>query len=187
MLNNSLITKLVENAKKGDMHSLEAILKDTEKEVYSYLYYLTKSEYELSDMVQEILMKVALNIKKLKNPNSYKGWLNTIITRHYCDCMRKKKRNKNKYEYIKEELSETLEDKKNTPITDCINNELIERIKSSVIKLPEPYRIALIMREFQGLSYDEIAKFTNTSIGTIKSRIARARSQLKEYMKPYME
>lgn len=73
MLNNSLITKLIENAKKGDMHSLEAILKDTEKEVYSYLYYLTKSEYELSDMVQEILMKVALNIKKTKKSKFIQG------------------------------------------------------------------------------------------------------------------
>ena len=180
-------TEIIEKAKKGDINSLEAILKETEKDTYSFLYYLTKSENELSDMVQEILLKVAKNICKLKDPNHFKGWLNTIIMRHYYDCMRKKQRCKDKVKYITEEETENFEDTKCTPFSDCINKELITAVKNSVIKLPEPYRTAIIMREFKGLTYDEIAKISKTNVGTIKSRISRARSRLKEYIKPYME
>lgn len=182
------ITKeLIEKAKHNDIDSLSTILKETEKDTYAFLYYLTKDEYELSDMVQEILLKVTKNIKSLKDSNRYKGWLNKIITRHYYDCMRKKKRYLKKIEYIEDKDKEDIKDIRHTPVDDCISNELIKNIRSSVIKIPEPYRMALIMREFKGLTYDEIAELTKTNIGTVKSRISRARSQLKEYIKPYME
>ena len=180
-------TEIIKKAKKGDLNSLGAILKETEKDAYSFLYYLTNSENELSDMVQEILLKVAKNICKLKDPAHFKGWLNAIVIRHYYDCMRKKQRNEKKIKYITEEETESFEDTKCTPFSDCINKELITAVKKSVTKLPEPYRTAIIMREFKGLTYDEIAKIAKTNVGTIKSRISRARNRLKEYMKPYME
>ena len=59
-------------------------------------------------------------------------------------------------------------------------------IKTAIRQLPEPFKIAIILREFQGLSYDEIAKTTNTSVGTVKSRIARARIKLQEVLKNYI-
>ena len=59
-------------------------------------------------------------------------------------------------------------------------------IKNEIQNLPEPFRIAILLREFQGLSYEEIAIATNSSIGTVKSRIARARGKLQEELKPYI-
>ena len=84
-------------------------------------------------------------------------------------------------------LTNIICEKQKEPIENCINSELVKVIKSSISKLNEPYKLAIIMREFEGLSYDEIAKLTKTNVGTVKSRIARARCQLKEYIKPYME
>lgn len=187
MKDEKITNELIELAKKGDIDALETVLKDTEKDVYSFLYYLSKDENELSDMVQEILLKVVKNIKNLKDPKHFKGWLNKIITRHYYDCMRKKEKNKKKLKLIDEEPDEKFQDLKQTPIDDCIGSELINAIKSSVLKLPEPYKMAIIMREFKGLTYDEIAHLTDSNVGTVKSRISRARNRLKEYIKPYME
>ena len=154
-------------------------VKNIEKDTHSFLYYLTKSKEEVPDMVQEVLLKVVKNIKHLKKPKNFKSWLNKIIIRHYYDCMRKQK----KFDTTNE-ISEEIYDRKNLPASECINNELTEAIRKSIIKLDEPYRMAIIMREFKGLTYEEIAQATKTNIGTVKSRISRARSRLKEYIKP---
>ena len=55
-----------------------------------------------------------------------------------------------------------------------------------ICALPENFRVVIILRELQGLSYDEIANITQTNVGTVKSRIARARSKLQECLKPYV-
>lgn len=184
------MTDLIESAKKGEEEALEKLLKKTEKEVYSFLYYITKKEEDISDIVQEILLKVTKNLNKLKDPASYKPWINKIVLREYYSYLRKNKKNAEKI--IKGDICELesenhFKDKKREPMEDCIGCEIIQAVKNSICKLNEPYKLAIIMREFEGLSYDEIAEITKTNVGTVKSRISRARNQLKEYIKPYME
>ncbi|MBX9771181.1 MAG: hypothetical protein K2X29_07405, partial [Candidatus Obscuribacterales bacterium] len=60
-------------------------------------------------------------------------------------------------------------------------------IRNAMLKLPEQFRTAIVLREVEGLSYEEIAILTKTEMGTVKSRIARARSKLQELLKPYLE
>ena len=72
------------------------------------------------------------------------------------------------------------------PYQKAVDKELEAAIKNSIHKLPDPFKAAIIMRELQGLSYEEIANATNSNIGTVKSRIARARLKLQEYLKPYL-
>ena len=79
-----------------------------------------------------------------------------------------------------------IPDKKSKPIEKCITSECERHIKSAIRELPEAFRIAIILREFQGLSYEEIAQTTNASIGTVKSRISRARIKLQEVLKNYI-
>lgn len=180
---------LIKEAKNNNKESLKKLLLKSEKLIYLSLYCLTKDECELSDIVQEALLKIAKNIKNLKDAASFKSWVNKIAIRSYYDHLRKNKKNKN---YANSETAEKILDdaiceKQKEPIENCINSELIRVIKNSILKLPEQYKLAIIMREFEGLTYDEIAKITKTNVGTVKSRIARARCQLKEYIKPYME
>ena len=61
-----------------------------------------------------------------------------------------------------------------------------EIIKNEIKELPEPFRIAIVLRELQGLSYEEIASATNASVGTVKSRIARARVKLQNNLRAYI-
>ena len=63
---------------------------------------------------------------------------------------------------------------------------ITEIIKELICALPENFRIVIILRELQGLSYEEIANITQTSVGTVKSRISRARNKLQECLKPYL-
>ena len=72
------------------------------------------------------------------------------------------------------------------PDETTIGNELTDIIREMICKLPEHFRIVIILRELQGLSYEEIAKITKTNVGTVKSRISRARNRLQECLKPYI-
>lgn len=180
------LNKLIEESKNGNIQSLEKLLKKTEKKSWGVLYYLTKDETEAGEILQDVLLKVAKNIKNLKTSESYKPWLNKIIMRQYYDYLRKKNKTKANEEFCTIKDNEKFDEKIKEPIDDVIGTELAKIIKESICKLSEPYKIAIIMREFEGLSYGEIAKATKTSVGTVKSRIARARTRLKEYIKPYI-
>lgn len=186
---NNNLNELIELAKKGDMEALEEIIKRQQKTVFATLYYLNAKPDEIMDITQEILFKVAKNIKKLKNPRTFKSWLNQIIINQFYDTLRKKQKNVKKVC-----LDNQDEDKPNfeapdfasNPYQKAVDKELEFAIKNSIHKLPDPFKAAIIMRELQGLSYEEIAQATNSNIGTVKSRIARARLKLQEYLKPYL-
>ena len=68
-----------------------------------------------------------------------------------------------------------------------LGSELDKKIKQAIENLPEQFRLVIVLRELQGLSYEEIAEITKTNIGTVKSRLARARAKLQEQIKPYLE
>ena len=73
------------------------------------------------------------------------------------------------------------------PEEKALNQEVSQVIRQAMLKLPEQFRTAIVLREVEGLSYEEIAVITQTEMGTVKSRIARARAKLQELLKPYIE
>jgi RNA polymerase sigma-70 factor (ECF subfamily) len=87
---------------------------------------------------------------------------------------------------VEERCKNEILDLSSNPSQKAIGNELDIVIKDSISRLAEPFKIAIVMRELQGLSYEQIADATKSNIGTVKSRIARARGKLKEYIKPYI-
>ncbi len=186
------IEELVVLAQKEDFKALGELIRKVQKDVYATLAYFAKNDENVYDLTQEILLKLAKNIQSLKNPKCFKSWLNQIITNTYYDSLRKHKKNPELISIdctgdsqdvqFKIELTDT----KVKPIEKCISTECENLIKSAIRQLPEPFKIAIILREFQGLSYDEIATATNTTVGTVKSRIARARTKLQEVLKNYI-
>ena len=176
---------LIIQAKKGNKQALISLIKSEENNIYSTLYYLKQDENELSDIMQDVLLKMTLKIKTLKNPQYFKTWLNRIILNSYYDYLRKFKR---KSDYFKnEEISANLEDGKPSPLGGILEKELDYIIKKSINSLPNHYKIPIALREIQGLSYEDISTITNISIGTVKSRIARARGIIKNDVNNYQK
>lgn len=185
------LEELVVLAQQNDFKALEELIRREQKNVFAAFSYLCKKREEVSDLTQEALLRVAKNIQNLKNPKLFKSWLNQIITNLFYDELRKSQRkldtvslddDSEDYAPIKFQLL----DKKCKPHEKCISSELEKIIKNAILELPEQFRIAIILRELQGLSYEEIAKTTHSSIGTVKSRIARARGKLQEDLKAYI-
>ena len=185
--------ELVVLAQQDDFKALEELIKNEQKNVFATFSYLTNKRENVADLTQEALLKLAKNLKNLKNPKNFRGWLNQIVTNLFYDELRKSSRKPDilsiddeKDEDTQNSIKNILADKKCKPPEKCISSELEEIIKKQIKKLPEQFRIAIVLRELQGLSYEEIAQATQASVGTVKSRIARARLKLQEELKAYI-
>ena len=136
---------------------------------------------------------MAKNIFTLRNPKNFKSWLNQIVMNLFYDDFRKCTKVNivsvdNDFGSGNYVSNPTLEipDKQAKPLEKCLSCELETLIKQEIKNLPDHFRIPIVLRELQGLSYEDIAKTTDTNIGTVKSRIARARLKLKESLKDYI-
>ncbi len=187
---NESLTSLIKKIKDDDREALEELIRREQTNIYAALRYLGVASDDILDLTQEILVKISKNIKNLKKDSMYKYWSNQIAIRHFYDYLRKKKRFSGRVnvalELDNEQNKDDIPDYSSNPIKDVLSQELDELIKNSISKLPDQYKIAIIMRELQGLSYEQISKVTKTNIGTVKSRIARARERLQQDLKQYL-
>jgi len=170
---------------KGEISALEELLKRIQKNVYTMFSYLARDSQDVSDMTQEVLIRVAKGLKSLNEPSNFKSWLNHIVTNVFFDFGRKNSAEKN-IDHDEDKLL-ALRDKIGCePGEKCLFSEIDRIIKIALINLPKNLRIAIILREYEGLSYEDISKITNTTLGTVKSRISRARLKLQNELKDFI-
>lgn len=188
------LSELISAAQETDYDALEELIKREQKSVYASFCYLGASKESVSDLTQEALFRMSKNIKNLKNPKLFKSWIGQIVTHLFYDELRKKQRIPDSLSidsyWLNDESEENCAlnvcDNHLKPDEKTIGKELTDIIKEMICALPENFRVVIILRELQGLSYEEIANITQTNVGTVKSRIARARSKLQECLKPYV-
>lgn len=188
------IEDLVKLSQQDDFKALEELIKRVQKDIYVSFLYMCKSPIKVQDLTQEALLKMSKNIKSLKNPKYFKSWLNQIVVHLFYDDVRKDTSKPKTLSFDADDKSDNnvsnpylqIPDKKAKPMDNCLFCELDKVIKKEIMALPEHFRIPIVMREFQCMSYDEISKITNTNVGTVKSRIARARAKLQDELKDYI-
>jgi len=179
------IKTLIQMAQNGDEKALEEFIKKIQRSIFSIFMHLSANRSIISDLTQEALVKIAENINKLKDIKSYKVWMNRIALNVYYDEIRKHSLHEKYMDY--DELEElNLQDNREKPMEKCMDNELGCIIKKCILSLPLNSRIAIVLREFEGMSYIQIANLTHTTIGTVKSRISRARLKLQEVLGNYI-
>ena len=187
------IEELVILSQQSDFKALEELIRRVQKDIFTTFSYLSKKRENIADLTQEALLKIAKNIHTLKNPKLFKSWSNQIVTNLFYDELRKIQRQPDIIS-IDDEGDEKstitiklqIPDKRCKPHEKCMSSELEKVIKDAIQQLPEQFRIAIVLRELQGLTYEEIANVTNTNVGTVKSRIARARVKLQDGLKSYI-
>ena len=189
------LEQLVTLAQQEDFKALEEIVRREQKNIFATFTYLHSNSENIYDLTQDALLRMAKALPSLKNPKNFNSWLNQIVMHLFYDDLRKLNRtpptisidadtkNDNQYATNPHTL---IPDKRCKPLERCLSNELDSVIKHEMQQLPDYFRVPIVLRELQGLTYDEIAKITNTNVGTVKSRIARARSRLKDSLKEYI-
>lgn len=178
------IISLIQFAQNGDIKALEELIKRVQKHVYAMFSHLTEKREDISDLTQEALLRLAKALPQLSEPKNFKAWLNQIITNLYYDYARK---NPEKFVELDEEKLNEIKDKLGCePGEKCLFSELEKLIRTALMTLPKDLRITIVLREYEGLSYEEISQITNTAIGTVKSRLSRARLKLQNELKEFI-
>ena len=176
---------IIKLAQEGNIKALEELIRRIQKNVFAMFSYLTEKREDVADLTQDALLKTAKCIANLKDTHCFKSWLNHIVTNTYYDYTKKHSHDKD-IELNNDKLLDIKDKIGCEPGEKCLFSEMDKIIKIALVNLPENLRIAIILREYEGLSYEDISKLTNTTIGTVKSRISRARNKLQQQLKEFI-
>ena len=165
---------LIERFKKGALEGFEMLVKKYQNMVVNLVYGLIRNSHDAQDVAQDVFMKVYHNIDSYKAQAKFSSWLYRVTVNTTYDHLRKYKQ---RPVSLDETMYETIADTKEAP--DSLAKELVN---DALLKIPYEYRCVLVLRELEGLSYEEIAQALKISIGTVESRIFRGRVMLKDIL-----
>lgn len=186
-MTNDIENAWVKKAMAGDMDAFEKLVYAYEKKVYSIAFNMFGNEQDAYDVSQEVFIKLYKNLIRFKFDSSFSTWLHRIATNTCIDEYRKKKRHKNEsysldepVDYEGNNIERQVKDHGKTPEEFTIYKEEIIEIRKAINNLKDDHKIIIILRDIRGHTYDEIALILNCSVGTVKSRLSRARNALKD-------
>ena len=168
-------------ARDGDMPAFESLVRRYRNEVYGLCYYFTRSREDAWDLAQEVFIKAWRAIGGFRGDASFKTWLMRIAANHSKDYLKKRRLDTTAYD---DALQAVEADPNQTPADAAAAAELGRVIDAAVRQLPPKHQLAFILREYQGLSYQEMAEIMQCSIGTVMSRLFNARRRLQQALAP---
>lgn len=179
--------ELVRLACAGNVEAFGELVSRYQNKVFHLAFGFTRDQATADDLAQEIFLKAYLALPGFKGKAEFSTWLYRLAINHIKDYLRKMKKRFQREERLEEAkvslMAEEGESKEE-------EEELMEKRRLLIAKvmatLPEKYRIILTLRDVEGLAYEEIASLLGMSIGTVDSRLHRARKLLREKMEPYL-
>jgi RNA polymerase sigma-70 factor, ECF subfamily len=182
---------LIERARKGDLNAFNELVLTYQDVVYRQAFWILHDERAAEDATQEAFLRAYLNLDSFRG-GPFRPWMLRITTNYCLDQIR---RQKTRQTIALEEYNQDGEEIENSPhLIDSAApiEELIERsdqeaaILDSINQLPSEYRVAIIMVDLQGLDYNEAAKALGVPMGTFKSRLSRARGQVRDLLNSHL-
>lgn len=173
--------ELVRKVQEGDSSSFEQLVLENQTRVYNLALRTVGNEEDAFDMSQEAFIKAYNSIGNFRGESRFSVWLYRLTVNTCLDFLRSEgRRTHGSLTYIDEEDEKELEisDERFSPEVIAERNELRETVNNSLMQLPANYRAILLLREIDGLSYEEIGAALDLEEGTVKSRIFRARKKL---------
>ena len=175
----------------GDDRAFTALVQKYQQHVFNLIFHHSGRQVEVEDLAQEVFLKVYANLHRFQGRASFRTWLYRVTLNVCIDHARKKKLRRmlsleSMSEWAKARLS-ARNPGPASPQTEAESRDWHDRIHGALAQLPEEFRQPLILRDIEGLDYDEIAAITGTQLGTVKSRIFRGRQRLRELLAPYWE
>lgn len=178
---------------RPDKTAFAELLRRYQPHVEKVLYHLAPDWQDRADLVQEVWIRVYRNLGRLNEPAKFQGWLSRIATNLFYDELRKRKRHAMPLSldapltFSDGEMDWEIAADTPEPDEALGRQEFYDQLKVAIADLPEVFRTTIVLREIEGMSYEEIAELTGASLGTVKSRIARARQRLQLQLQPYLE
>jgi RNA polymerase sigma-70 factor (ECF subfamily) len=180
---------LIESYQAGRREAFDEIVRGYEATVGRILTQLNVNPADIEDLTQEVFLRIYRNLQRFRGQSSFYTWLYRITINVFFDHNKKRKRADVRLTRLQNSLIDASNDR---PIDsdpfratfDHLTNEMFSR---AIAALPEAFRDVVAMREVDDLSYEEIALQTGISIGTVRSRLSRARARLKATLRPALD
>lgn len=174
--------RLVEKALDGDAGAFETLMEKYERKMYAVALRMCANREDAQDCLQDAMLRIYKALPSFKGQSSFFTWVYRITMNTCLDDLRRKKvRQATSVDQLIE-LGWSPTDEEDTPERHHDRSELRRNLSKAISLLPEEMRAAVILRDIQGFSYDEIAETLNTNVGTVKSRISRGREKLREIL-----
>ena len=177
---------LIAAAQQGNMDAFNDLVLTYQQQVYNLAYRIMSDPASASDATQEAFIAAYRSIGRFRG-GSFKSYLMRIVSnRCYDELRRRKRRPATSFEdfgVVDEESNPALINGHERPEEYVERQEMAHVIQSGIETLPPDQRITLVFSDVQGLSYQEISEAMNVSLGTVKSRLARARAKMRNYLR----
>jgi RNA polymerase sigma-70 factor (ECF subfamily) len=173
-------SRLVSRSQDSDKEAFSELVRRHRKGTINVVYRMCGNASLAEDAAQTAFIRAWQHIPSYQPRSSFRSWLYRIAVNAALDMLRHEKPVENIDELPIVAVAEKVED--------CLEKqEKIQRVRQAVLSLPEASRVILILREYEGLSYQEMANALDISIGTVMSRLNYARKRLLEQLSPYLE
>jgi len=180
-----LIKALIERSKQNDLAAFEQLVKIYQHRVYGLCYQLAGNYNDAQDLAQEVFIQAYSAINSFRNESDLGTWLHRIAVNKWINIQRKNKRNNTvsidaPLNTDKGELQREVPSPNGNPQDILEEKEYHDLVKKALQLISYEHRTVLFLREVQGYSYEEIAGIIDCSVGTVRSRLNRARKNLKD-------
>lgn len=184
--------QLVERVQRGDQHAFTLLVEKYQRKLGRLLGRMIRDQAEVEDVVQEAFIKAYRALPNFRGDSAFYTWLYRIginTAKNHLVSMGRRPKLSNEVEI---EDAENFEDAnelrtQDTPETELMGKQIAKTVNDAMEALPEELKTAITLREIEGLSYEEIATLMNCPIGTVRSRIFRARDAVAEKLRPLLD
>lgn len=173
---------LAKKAGQGDAAAFEQLMRAHENKMYAVSLRMCGNREDALDCTQEAMIRIYRAIGNFKGQSSFATWVYRITMNTCLDELRRRKVRSSSSLDALLDTGWAPTDEEDTPEHHSIAKEQRRMLERAIADLPEDMRAAIVLRDVQGFSYDEIAKMLEVNVGTIKSRISRGREKLREVL-----
>lgn len=177
--------ELVHSAQKGDTSAFGQLVEAHQSKIYSLCYRMTGNAEDAADLTQEVFLSAWRSLSRFQEQSSFGTWVYRMATNASIDFLRREKRRQvlsMTMEEDSEERQAQVPDERYSPHRLLEQKEARQAVVDALAALSPEHRQVLVLREMEGLSYQEVGQLLDLEEGTVKSRIARARLALRDFL-----
>ncbi len=183
--------ELVQRVQKGDKKAFDLLVLKYQRKVMGLLARIIGSQSEVEDIAQETFIKAYRALPQFRGESAFYTWLYRIAINTARNWLSSSDRKLNYPDTLENKDGETFSHSDNlidiaTPESSMVTQEIVRTVNEAIETLPEDLRMAIVLREMEGLSYEEIAQAMGCPVGTVRSRIFRAREAIAAKLKPVL-